>query len=120
MKKYRLVKEVDNLTKDVDYIIERRSIFGFWCRPLMESGLGFVYEYGYTDKKEADMQLKILNKELARTTVEVEPKLYEKKPNILLIMTDDVSVVMMDFLLEKNLMPNLQRYIIDKGTTFTN
>jgi len=44
----------------------------------------------------------------------------EKKPNIVLILTDDVSVEMMDFLLEKNLMPNLQRHIIDKGTTFTN
>jgi len=45
---------------------------------------------------------------------------YEKKPNIVLIMIDDVSVEQIDFLLEKNLMPNLQQHIIDKGTTFTN
>ncbi len=45
---------------------------------------------------------------------------YEKKPNIVLILIDDVSVSMIDFALEKNLMPNLQQHIIDKGTTFTN
>jgi len=44
----------------------------------------------------------------------------KKKPNFVLILTDDVSVGMTDYLLEKNLMPNLQRHVIDKGTTFTN
>jgi len=45
---------------------------------------------------------------------------YEKKPNIVLILIDDVSVAMIDYALENNLMPNLQQHIIDKGTTFTN
>lgn len=43
-----------------------------------------------------------------------------EKPNIILIMTDDLSVTMLDVLLENNMMPNLQEHIIDKGTTFTN
>jgi len=45
---------------------------------------------------------------------------FEKKPNIVLIMTDDVSVSMVDFLLGKKMMPNLQENIIESGTAFTN
>jgi len=35
-------------------------------------------------------------------------------------MTDDLSVPMLDLLLENNMMPNLQTYLIDEGTTFNN
>jgi len=42
------------------------------------------------------------------------------KPNIILIMTDDVSVNMLNIMLENKLMPNLQEHFIDKGTTFSN
>jgi len=45
---------------------------------------------------------------------------FEDRPNIILILTDDLSVGMLQFLLENNLMPNLQHKIIDHGTEFTN
>ena len=43
-----------------------------------------------------------------------------KRPNVILIMTDDLSVSVIDFLLENNMMPNLQKHFIDNGVTFTN
>ena len=43
-----------------------------------------------------------------------------KGPNIILILTDDLSVNMINFLRENKMMPNLQEFIIDEGTTFTN
>jgi len=49
-----------------------------------------------------------------------ENRLAKNQTNIVVIMTDDLSVTMLDVLLENNMMPNLQEHIIDKGTTFTN
>ena len=43
-----------------------------------------------------------------------------KHTNIIVIMTDDLDVSTFDTLLELEWMPNLQRYILDKGTTFKN
>jgi len=40
--------------------------------------------------------------------------------NIILVMTDDLSNAMLDMLLENNMMPNLQKHVIDTGTTFSN
>jgi len=42
------------------------------------------------------------------------------RPNIVVIMTDDLDVKTLDVMLSKNLMPNLQEFIINKGTEFTN
>jgi len=42
------------------------------------------------------------------------------KPNIVLILADDLSVGSIDFMLENNMMPNLQKYFVDNGVTFTN
>jgi len=42
------------------------------------------------------------------------------KPNIVLILTDDLSVSTLDLLLKNNLMPNLKTYLIDEGTNFNN
>ncbi len=53
-------------------------------------------------------------------SLESYPVSIEKRPNIILILTDDVSVDMIDLLLENNMMPNLQKHVIDSGTTFTN
>jgi len=47
-------------------------------------------------------------------------ELKTESPNIILIMTDDVSVDLIDFVLENRLMPNLQKYLVDEGITFTN
>jgi len=49
-----------------------------------------------------------------------ENRLTKNQTNIVVIMTDDLSVTMLNVLLENNMMPNLQEHIIDKGTTFTN
>lgn len=49
-----------------------------------------------------------------------DKKVGTTRPNVILIMTDDVSVSMVDFLLGKKMMPNLQENIIDNGITFTN
>jgi len=42
------------------------------------------------------------------------------RPNIIMIMTDDLDVNTLNQLLKMNWMPNLQKYIIDEGTDFTN
>ena len=44
----------------------------------------------------------------------------EIRPNILVIMVDDLDVGSLKTTLEYDLMPNLQTFIIDKGTAFTN
>jgi arylsulfatase A-like enzyme len=44
----------------------------------------------------------------------------QTKPNIVVIMADDLSVGKLNVVLNQGWMPNLKRYIIDKGTTFTN
>ena len=44
----------------------------------------------------------------------------DDKPNIIVIMTDDLDVNTLDTMLSKNWMPNLQTYVIDRGTEFTN
>lgn len=40
--------------------------------------------------------------------------------NIIVIMTDDLDVVTLNTMLDNDLMPNLQEYVIDRGTEFTN
>ena len=42
------------------------------------------------------------------------------KPNIIFIMTDDLSENMLDIAVSKNLLPNLSKYIFENGTKFTN
>ena len=42
------------------------------------------------------------------------------RPNIVVIMADDLEMGSFNTLLANNLMPNLTRYVINKGTTFTN
>jgi len=42
------------------------------------------------------------------------------KPNIVFIMTDDLSENMLDIALSNNLLPNLNKHIFEKGTKFTN
>ena len=44
----------------------------------------------------------------------------DDKPNIIVIMTDDLDVNTLDTMLSKNWMPNLQKFIIENGTEFTN
>jgi len=44
----------------------------------------------------------------------------KNRPNIVVIMTDDLDVNTLDEMLERNWMPNLQNSIIEKGTEFTN
>jgi len=51
---------------------------------------------------------------------EIDKLISTNKPNIVLIMADDLSVRPIEFLLENNMMPNLQKYFIDNGVTFTN
>ena len=48
------------------------------------------------------------------------PKIQEKRTNVIVVMTDDLDVVSMKTLLDNNLMPNLKKFIIDRGTDFTN
>lgn len=52
--------------------------------------------------------------------VSLELNVVNQKPNIILIITDDLSVSIIDFLLENNMMPNLKEHFIDNGITFTN
>jgi len=52
--------------------------------------------------------------------IKKSPNFSQSRPNIIVILTDDVSVDMIDLLLENNMMPNLQKYVIDDGTTFSN
>ena len=40
------------------------------------------------------------------------------KPNVVVIMADDLDQELLDTLLERNLLPNIQRYLIDEGVTF--
>lgn len=44
----------------------------------------------------------------------------DSRPNIIVIMTDDLDVRTTDIMLENNLMPNLQEYVINRGTEFKN
>jgi len=44
----------------------------------------------------------------------------KNRPNIVVIMTDDLDVNTLHEMLQRNLMPNLQNSIIEKGTEFTN
>jgi N-acetylglucosamine-6-sulfatase len=41
------------------------------------------------------------------------------KPNIVVIMADDLDQRSLDLLIQEGLMPNLKRHIIDKGVTFS-
>ena len=41
-------------------------------------------------------------------------------PNIVVIMVDDLDVVTLETMLNKGLMPNLQKFFIERGTEFTN
>jgi len=43
----------------------------------------------------------------------------QPQPNIVVIMTDDLSVGMLNVALRQGWMPNLKRQVIDPGTTFT-
>ena len=47
------------------------------------------------------------------------PALQGSRPNILVVMADDLDVTSMQVLLEQDLMPNLERYVIETGTSFT-
>jgi arylsulfatase A-like enzyme len=47
--------------------------------------------------------------------VAIEPT----KPNIVVIMTDDLTVGQLNLAVRQGWMPNLKRYVIDRGTTFT-
>ena len=42
------------------------------------------------------------------------------RPNIVVIMTDDLDVKTLNVMISQNLMPNLQEFIINNGTEFTN
>lgn len=42
------------------------------------------------------------------------------KKNILMIMTDDLSKELFNDLLQHNLIPNIQKHIVDRGVTFNN
>jgi len=42
------------------------------------------------------------------------------RTNIIFVLTDDTSQNELNFLLDENLMPNLESYMIDKGTVFSN
>jgi len=42
------------------------------------------------------------------------------KPNIVVIMTDDLDTATLNQMLLKGWMPNLQKFLIDNGTEFTN
>ncbi|MGB8702260.1 MAG: sulfatase-like hydrolase/transferase [Thermosynechococcaceae cyanobacterium] len=42
------------------------------------------------------------------------------KPNIVTIMADDLCVGMLDIAIQQGFMPNLKKYIINKGTSFNN
>lgn len=44
----------------------------------------------------------------------------QNKPNFVVIMTDDLDVRTTNIMLENDLMPNLQEYVIDRGTEFKN
>ena len=44
----------------------------------------------------------------------------ENRPNIVVIMTDDLDVTTLKEMLDKGWMPNLKKLIIDRGTEFTN
>ena len=44
----------------------------------------------------------------------------ESRPNIVVIMTDDLDVSTLKVMLNKGLMPNLQQFVIDRGMEFTN
>lgn len=53
-------------------------------------------------------------------THEVKGSMHEEvKPNIIVIMTDDLDVKTLNVALEKNLMPHLTNYVVKGGTTFT-
>ena len=42
------------------------------------------------------------------------------RPNIVVIMADDLDVNSLDVMIEAGLMPNLEKYIIEEGITFKN
>jgi N-acetylglucosamine-6-sulfatase len=44
----------------------------------------------------------------------------QTKPNVVVIMVDDLSIGELNVALHQGWMPNLKRHVIDKGTTFTN
>jgi N-acetylglucosamine-6-sulfatase len=44
----------------------------------------------------------------------------KSRPNVMVFMIDDLEMAVMNRALELNLMPNLKKYVIDKGATFTN
>jgi len=45
---------------------------------------------------------------------------FEKRPNIVLIMTDDLAVTTLDFLLDNDMMPNFKKNFVDEGIKFSN
>lgn len=49
----------------------------------------------------------------------VQAAVVSERPNIVMIMTDDLDVGSLTMLLASHLMPSLQQHIIDQGTTFT-
>src|SRR6188508_3242983 len=42
------------------------------------------------------------------------------RPNIVVIMTDDLDYHTMDIMLAQGLAPNIKQYMVDEGTVFTN
>lgn len=44
----------------------------------------------------------------------------ESRPNLVVIMTDDLDVNTLSNMLANELMPNLQKFLIKRGTEFTN
>ncbi len=45
--------------------------------------------------------------------------LHGSRPNILVVMADDLDLTSMQVLLEQDLMPNLEHYVYDQGTSFS-
>ena len=56
---------------------------------------------------------------LVEREVKIEP-IIENKPNIIVIMTDDLSENMLNIALNNDLLPNLTKHIFNEGTNFTN
>jgi len=69
-----------------------------------------IYYYQNLDNNTTNQNIKEFSKD---TTL-------QKKPNIIVVMVDDLEVGTMNAMLENNLMPNLQRFVINQGTEFTN
>jgi len=55
-----------------------------------------------------------------KAIIKAIPETQNPRPNIIVIMTDDLDLNSFNLLLSENMLPNIQNYLITNGTIFTN